>query len=282
MYQFLKNLDRRWIFVLMFFAVSIPILTGLQFPERPSPMVISVFDAVENLPEGSSILLAYDYDPPSKGELQPMAAAFTRHCALKKHKLFFMTLWPQGPPMVDQNIEILNREFPDYEYGRDYVNLGFRPGGEGVIKVVISDLKELYSSDVKGTDLDKIPLTRDLKNIQQMDLICNVSAGDPGTKQWVLFAATPLKIPLVAGVTGVGAPVLYPYIPAQLQGLLGAIKGAAEYEKTLIDAYPQLAKNENAQEGLQRMGPQLVAHALILGLIVLGNVIFFIDKRKQS
>ena len=32
---------------------------------------------------------------------------------------------------------------------------------------------------------------------------------------------------MVAGVTGVQAPMLYPYIPEQIPGLLGAIKGAA-------------------------------------------------------
>ena len=282
MYEFLRDLDRRWIFLLMLFAVAIPILFEVRFPETPTPLVRRVFDAVENLPEGSSVLMAYDYDPPSKGELEPMAAAFTRHCALKKHKLYFMTLWPVGPPMIDENIAVLNREFPEYEYGRDYVHLGFRPGNEGVIKVVVNNIRELYATDVDGAALNDIPMTKNLKNVQQVDLICNVSAGFPGTKEWVQYAATPFDIPIVGGVTGVGAPVLYPYIPKQLNGLLGAIKGAAEYEKAMIEAYPQLGENEDAQKGLQRMGPQLVAHMLIIGLIVVGNVVFFIGKKRGA
>jgi hypothetical protein len=219
--------------------------------------------------------LAYDYDPASEGELQPMASAFTRHCAKRKHKLYFITLWPQGVPMVQRGVRILDEEFPEYEYGKDYVTLGYRTGQEGVIKLITTDLRSLYANDIAGTSLDDIPMTQDLKNIQKMDLIVNVSAGTPGTKEWVLYAATPFDIKMVAGTTGVGAPALYPYIPSQLTGLLGAIKAAAEYEQAMAEGYPEYAKNPKMQEAKRRMGPQLVAHLLMLLLIVVGNVIYF-------
>ncbi len=96
------------------------------------------------------------------------------------------------------------------------------------------------------------------------------------------YAATPFDIKMVAGTTGVGAPALYPYIPNQLAGLLGAIKAAAEYEQTMIDEYPDLKDNKNAQEALRKMGPQLVAHMLMIALIIGGNVIFFVGKRRGT
>jgi len=275
-----RNLDRRWIFLAMGLAVAIPMLMGVVFPEEPSEEVLDVFAAVEGLEDGSSVLMAYDYDPASKGELEPMAAAFVRHCAQKKHKLYFITLWPAAVPMLQKNIAILNREYPEYTYGEDYVNLGFRPGSEGVIKVVVTDLKKLYANDVDGTDLNELPLTTNLKNIQSMDLIINVSAGTPGAKEWVQYAATPFDIKMVAGVTGVGYTPLVPYVPKQLAGILGAIKAAAEYEEALLLEYPELRENPATQEGLRKMGPQLVAHILIIGLIVGGNVIFFTDRKR--
>ena len=275
-----RNLDRRWIFLAMGLSIAIPMLMGVVFPEHPSQEVLDVFAAVEGLEDGSSVLMAYDYDPASKGELEPMAAAFVRHCAQKKHKLYFITLWPAAVPMLQKNIAILNREYPEYTYGEDYVNLGFRPGSEGVIKVVVTDLKKLYANDVDGTDLNELPLTRNLKNIQSMDLIINVSAGTPGAKEWVQYAATPFDIKMVAGVTGVGYTPLVPYVPKQLAGILGAIKAAAEYEEAVLLKYPQLRKNPATQEGLRKMGPQLVAHMLIIGLIIAGNVIYFTDRKR--
>ena len=101
MYDFLKNLDRRWIFLLMFLSVSIPIIiigiTGQSFPEKPTALSITTFETIENLKEGDKVLLSFDFDPASEGELGPMATAFTYHCAAKKLKLYFIALWPVGP-----------------------------------------------------------------------------------------------------------------------------------------------------------------------------------------
>ena len=279
--NFFTNLDRRWIFLGMGIVVAIPMLLGLSFPEEPSEMVRDVFKAVDELPDGSNVLMAYDYDPATKGELEPMAATFTRHCAKKKHKLYFITLWPAAVPMLRQNIDIVENEFgDDYTYGENYVNLGFRPGNEGVIKVVVTDLKDLFANDVNGEALQDIPMTRNIKNIQQMDLIVNVSAGTPGAKEWVQYAASKYQIKMVAGVTGVGAPALYPYVPSQLTGLLGAIKAAAEYEQAVSEAYPEFNENRATKEALRRMGPQLVAHLYIVALIILGNIIHFTEKKR--
>ena len=285
MLKILQNLDRRWIFLVMFVAVAVPLIMGTTFPETPSDQALAVFDAVDNLPDGSNIVMALDYDPASAGELQPMASAFTRHCALKKHNIYFMTLWPQGINMIQSSIALLNEEYPETykgKYGTKYVNLGFRAGNEGVIKLVVEDLKKSYSADVHGTNLDKIPLTKNFKNIQQVDLLANVSAGYPGSQEWVLYGSSPFDIPTVVGCTGVQAPIMLPYIPDQLTGMLAAIKGAAEYEQAIINHYPELAKNPKAKEGLIRMGPQLVAHVLLISLIALGNVIYFLERRQGT
>lgn len=286
MYEFFKNLDRRWIFLLMFLAVAVPILLRLRFPEKPTKLVEDTFHVIDDLPEGSKVLLAWDFDPASEGELGPMATAFARHCCEKKLKMVFLALWPVGPRMIDESIEkVIKADFPDMVYGEDYVNLGFKPGNEGVIKVIVTDLRQLYSTDAKGTNVDKIPILRGVKTVRDFDLIINVSAGYPGVKEWVQYAATPYpdEVNLITGTTGVTAPQLYPYMPEQLHGMLGAIKGAAEYEKLVLDKYGRKDENEEKyQEGLRRMGPQLVAHILMILLIIAGNVVYFVGKRREK
>ena len=288
MLEFFKTLDRRWIFLLMFLSVSIPILLQLQFPEEPTGLAKAVFDEIEVLKEGDPVLLAFDFDPGSEGELGPMATAFVRHCCEKKLKMYFIGLWPVGPQMIDDNInKVIKADFPKLEYGKDYVNLGYKPGNEGVIKVIVTDLRELYTTDDKGTNVDQIEMMDGINSVQDFNLVINVSAGYVGTKEWVQYAATPYpeKIRLVSGCTGVQAPLLYPYIPQQLKGLLGAIKGAAEYEKLVIDKYDREQGREpdgKYLEGIRRMGPQLVAHILMIVLIIVGNIIFFIEKKQEA
>ena len=283
MYEFLKNLDRRWIFLLMFLAVALPILFEIQFPEKETGLARAVFGEIEALDEGDPVLLAFDFDPASEGELGPMATAFVRHCCEKKVKMYFLALWPVGPQMIEGTVEkVIKADFPHLVYGEDYVNLGFKSGNEGVIKVIVTDLRGLYTTDARGSNIDQIPMCKDIENLQNMKLIINISAGYAGTKEWVQYAATPYpdKIRLVAGCTGVQAPLLYPYIPEQLPGLLGAIKGAAEYEKLVVDKYGGDDPDPKYLEGKRRMGPQLIAHVLMIALIVVGNMVYFAGRSR--
>ena len=283
----LQTLDRRWIFLLLTWAVLVPIyfigVTGRTFPELPGALAQATFDEIEQLQPGDPVLLAFDYDPPSEGELGPMATAFVKHAAEKGLRMYFLALWPLGAQMIDNTIaRVIVADHPELVYGRDYVNLGFKSGNEGVIRVVVTNLRELYTTDSLGTAVENIPMMQGITNIQQMKLIINVSAGYPGTKEWVQYASTPFpSLRLVAGATGVQAPLLYPYVPQQLSGLLGAIKGAAEYEKLVVDAYGGPSPDPKYLEGLRRMGPQLVAHLLIIALIVAANIVFIAGRRTR-
>ena len=281
MLHILQNLDRRWIFLAMLLVVAVPILTQGSFPEKPTQLVQDAFDYIENLPEGSNILFSLDYEPSSEGELSPMTTALVRHCCLKRHKMFFMTLWPGGLPLLDRNIkQIIEKEFAGskLKQGEDYVNLGFNAGKEVVIIVMGTNLRKMFPNDINGTLLDDIPMTANISNLADMQLIVNISAGNPGMKEWVQYAASPLNIKLVVGSTAVQAPQAYPYYPSQMLGLLAAIKGAAEYEAALAGKYPKY-DNQKYNEGIRRMAPQFWAHLLIIGLIVLGNGIFFAERR---
>jgi len=112
-----------------------------------------------------------------------------------------------------------------------------------------------------------------------MELIFTITTGYPGMKEWVQYAASPLGVKLAVGSTAVQAPEAYPYIPDQMLGLLAAIKGAAEYEAALAAKYPEF-RDPSKNQGIKRMAPQFWAHLLIIGLIALGNVVYFADRMR--
>ena len=282
----LRSLDRRWIFLLMLWSVLVPIyyigITGETFPEVPSTLSQATFDEIEGLAEGDRVLLAFDFDPTSEGELGPMATAFVKHAAEKQLQMYFMALWPVGPQMIDNTIDrVIRSDYPDLVYGEDYVNLGFKSGNEAVIRVIVTNLRELYTTDSLGTAVEDIPMMDALITSSRW---ISSSASPPdirARRNGCQYAQTPYpeQVRIVAGATGVQAPLLYPYIPSQLPGLLGAIKGAAEYEKLVVDSYVGENPDPKYLEGLRRMGPQLVAHLLIILLIVVANLLYFIDRR---
>jgi len=279
----LGRIDRRWIFLAMALSIIVPMLMKLRFPEIPQPMARATFDAIEAIPEGSRVLLAFDYDPASQGELQPMANAVVHHCASRGHKIVFMSLWPFGSPLAESTIErILLRYHPEYKYGVDYAQLGYQPGNEGVVKLMSTNLPKQFPNDRKGTPIAEVPLLAGLGSTADFKLIVSISAGYPGAKEWVQYANGPAPdaFTFVSGTTGVQAAQLLPYYPAQMEGMLLAVKGAAEYETIVEERYPPKVDPERLGDGRVRMGPQLVAHVLMVVLIVLGNLSMYASRSR--
>lgn len=291
MFQFLNHLDRRWVFLAMLLAVAVPLLLGFSSPAAMQADARAVFEKLEKLPPGSRIALAIDYDPSSEAELHPMTIAFVRHCVLKKHKMYFVTLWPTALPVIDRAVrQVIEGEFADRKlvYGEDYLLLGYQPGEQVAIQVLSNDIRKSKTRDDRGQPLDDLPMMRDVRGLKEMDLLVNVSAGYPGAKEWVQYAGKPTGLPIAAGSVGVQVPMLLPYLPDPLIGLVGALRGAVEYETALADAYPDVFRPQAAGAvglkniGQRRMGPQLWAHLLIVALIVLGNVLQLTARRSRE
>ena len=275
-----KEVDRRIIFVFIFIAVAAPILVNITFEFKPTPIVRALYDKIESLPEGSTVLLSYDFDPAMAPEVQPMADALTRHCFAKNLKIIYMCLFATGQGQFELTYQnVIIPEFSDKIDGIDYVNIGYKAGNEGVLNVIVTDFKKMFPTDVNGVQYDSIQVFNNINSCKDIDFIVSIGGGRPGVKEWVLFVGDPAGVPMAAGVAAVVAPQLYPYFPKQLLGLLGGVKGAAEYENTLKDNYPQLENMPTP--AIIMMGPQTLAHLVIMCFIIIGNVLFFINRKRE-
>jgi len=63
-----------------------------------------------------------------------MAIAILRHLFTNGNRVIIICLWPDGLFMARQALQQVAVEEFDLTYGVDYVNLGYRPGNEAVIK----------------------------------------------------------------------------------------------------------------------------------------------------
>jgi hypothetical protein len=262
-------------------AVALPLIFHLQFRVVPSPIVSHIFEKIESLPPGSRVLFSFDYAPSTMPENQPMAEATLRHALAKECRVYLMTIWETGPPQVTRAIDnVVKRDFAERVYGKDYIYLGFKAGQQGAINALLANFKGMFTTDANGAEINSFEMMQDVESLRNFDLIVAIGSGLPGVKEWIQFAGDPGNIPIAAGVTAVEAPLLYPYYPRQLLGLMGGLQGAAEYEAALIDKYPQY--EEHSSEAIRFMGPQTVAHIVILAFIVLGNVSFFLERRARK
>ena len=262
-------IERRTVFAFIGIALTLPFFMSIALKIKPSPEVLEFYDAIAKLPPGSKVLAAFDYDPPSAPELQPMADAFMKYAFKHEIKVIIIGLWPQGP---QQAILATNRALEDsivqsrnIQYGTDYVNLGFQSGNEFVIQRMGSSFKSMFPRDINSTPYEQIPLLNGVENFSNIDLIVNFSAGYPGTKEWVQYAVDRFQIQCSAGNTAVQAPEMYPYLSAgQLQGLAGGMTGAAEFE---------FATKETGKASLAMLS-QVFSHAVVIAFIIIGNFAF--------
>ena len=276
----LGSVDRRYVFLLIAIAVIIPLVLHYTTAIPTSAIVQSLFDKIESMPPGSKILISFDYGPSTEPENQPMADAVTRHALEKGHRIYLMALWATGPRQSQKLIdEVIKVEFPDKVYGVDWIHLGYKAGNQGLINTLLSDFRTMYTTNLSGKPIESFPMMHDIHTLRDFDLIIGLGSGFPGTKEWIQFAGDPGDIPVGGGTTAVMAPLLYPYYPKQMVGFMGGLQGAAEYEYALVKAYPKYAKRSRVAS--TTMGPQVTAHLVIVGFIILGNITYLIERRRK-
>ena len=174
---------------------------------------------------------------------------------------------------------------------QDYINLGYKPGGEAVIKGITKNLTEKFKIDLNGKPTDELGIMQRIKDasgiikLSGFDLIASFSAGSVGTEEWILYASDPEKIPIISGVTSVQVTDLIPYVRSgQLGAILDGLPAAAEYESLVDD----VLKNNGTElrlhgkgTGQESMIPQSIVHLLIVLFIIFGNISYFLEKRKK-
>lgn len=272
----LIHLDRRIIYLIILLSVVIPLWKPMGLPIKTTKPVQDAYDALEAVPEGGLLLMSWDYGPATRVELHPMALAAADQALKKNQKIAIMALYPEGQAIIDDGIRELLLKFPDKKYGTDIVNLGYKAGNEAVPVRMGLDFRSQFPTDTKGTPLSDIPMLSKLTRLQQFDLVMTYSSGFPGALEHIRITASEYGMPLIVGTTAVQTPQYLPfYNSKQVVGLIGGLRGAAEYEK--ISGY-----KGKATAG---MDAQSSAHFTIAGLIVLANVltlIQFLRRRRED
>jgi hypothetical protein len=239
---------------------------------------MDLYDYVDNLPEGSTVLVSFDYDPSTKAELQPMAVALSRHLFSRHIRIVGMALWPQGVSLGQQAMSAVGDSMGVEQY-TDWVMLGYTVGGGVSVLRMGSSIRAVYPQDRDGVPYDSIPVLNGIRRLGDLSMVISLSAGDPGIHAWVMMAGDTYGLPVGGGCTAVSAPEFYTYLgTGQLLGLLGGLRGAADYETILKQ------RIEGAPGGLATpgMAAQSISHLVIMGFIVIGNIAFLAGRKRRK
>jgi hypothetical protein len=265
-----KTLDRRIIFVFMFFGVALPLLMKIGLPVSITPDVRRVYDYIERLEPGDVVLVSYDHDTGTLPEMLPMSDAILRHLFTKDIRVVGMALRAEGTGIGRQNIRRTAAEFNKLE-GEDFVFLGFRPEVTAAILGLGTSFERVFPKDDVGIPVGEIPLMQGVQNYSDIELVISITDDDTPV-YWVNYANARFKVKVVAGLTAVMATTFFPFIDSgQMIGMVAGLKGAAEYEKLI-------SKPGRAARG---MDAQSIAHLVMIGFIIIGNIAFVMRKRGK-
>jgi len=268
----LTSFDRRWIYLLIALSVILPMFFPVSFPERVTEQTQSVYDAMEALPEGSTIMIPFEIWPSTLPETEPIARAAVRHAFMRNFKIVSLSNIGAGGPSITERVLREEGDAFGKIYGVDYVNLGYKANYLAVLTGMGTSIRSIYPTDHSGTPLDSLPIMQTVDRYDDVQFVFAIS--DNATiEYWVSIVGARFGARIGAGVTAVMAPKLFAYLDAgQLVGILGGMKGGAEYEK-LID------RPDWATRG---MGAQSLIHLVIIAFIVLGNIGFFASRRNKA
>ncbi|HHS50514.1 MAG TPA: hypothetical protein ENN07_05300 [candidate division Zixibacteria bacterium] len=263
-------IDRRVIYLIIALAMTLPFFFQMGLPIPATKEVQDIYDHIEALTPSDVVIISADFDPSVSPELLPMFDALFRHCLKAGVKVMAMSLAVQGPGLIEPVIHDAAKDY-NKTNGLDYAFLGWQYGFTLVIMNMMEDLKQTFPVDYYGTRTVDLPILQGVETFADYDLIVSL-AGSAVYMNWLLYAHEPYNVPLACGVTAVSAADVYPYIQSgQFLGMLGGLKGAAEYE-TLI---------EEKRMATMGMEAQNWAHIIIILFIIIGNIGYLIIGRKK-
>lgn len=285
--QRLAHLDRRVVYLLVLIALLVPLLLKVQLPPAPMHSAQRFFDVIEGLPvgDGRVVMVFFDFGPNSKAENFPQAEVALEHLMRRRIPVVVISQFLQAEPLLESIpagvASRLMAQHPGetWEYGKDWINLGYRVGTslfiQGMVKA--ENLVTYLKRDARGNDLTSFEMLSRVSNLQSISLVAHFSSLT-GTLDTILqfFKSDKYRPPLIHGCTSITIPQAYIFLDSgQMLGLLEGVAGAASYSALLDEVY----EGRPADRSKLMMTGIGVAHLVVIALVLLGNVAGWLNRR---
>ncbi len=152
----------QWLALVLLLAILIGLLlpgltATLVNQVQPSPAAVALHDQLASLGSEDVVLIAYEWSAQRVAELRPLESALLAKLTDERTKLIIVSTDLQGTLLSFDLIGPLraagyNNENGVTFGGRDYVLLGYRPGGELALRNLALDLRAELRRDYTGQD----------------------------------------------------------------------------------------------------------------------------------
>jgi len=274
----------RWLiaFVLIIFvgftiiseSQNVPLPAAISIPNQ----TIAANKLVNAVPDGAPVLLAFDYEPGMAGEMHAAAAAVIDRLIVKGTRFALVSTLPSGPAIAEYFFH--NVQERAYQSGKDYVNLGYIPGGTTGLLSFAHTPQLVFPMSYDGNrEPWSTPPLQNVTRVADFALVIIITADPDVARAWIEQVQPQMgTTPLITILSAQAEPMVRPYYDdtdrAQVQGVISGLSGAAAYEV-------------NADESLGReywdaysVGLIIAVAAILIGGTI--NIISVLLNRKPS
>jgi hypothetical protein len=229
----------RWIiaFLLLLIAAG-ALLAGAQTFTMPFALGIPIelqaaITAAETIPENAPVLVVFDYEPATVGEMEAAAAPLLDHVMLLKHpRLTFISTSPTGSALAERLISgPLGGH--GYQSGIQYVDLGYLPGGLAGIRAFAQEPRRAAPLTVNLTSAWNSAPLQDVQSISNFASIILITDSAEAGRAWVEQAG-PLRgnASLIIVSSAQAGPMFFSYLQSgQVSGLVNGLNAGAVLEQ---------------------------------------------------
>jgi hypothetical protein len=267
----LENLPLGIFFLLIVASMAYISVNPLGLPVPVTQQTRDTHAAVDRLNAGDIILVDQGYASGTIAVHEPGLVVVFKHAMSVGAKIVLVSSATEGPQLFDRALLKIKPETKGYEYGKDYIHLGYFAGGEPAYAGIIADITSIFTVDYKNTPVDQLEIWSELSapTHEKVGLVYVQSAGGDVCEGWIRQSAVRYDIPMIQQPLEMMVPTILPYYPVNCQGVLNGGIGAAEYES--FGGFPG--------EAVKLSDMLSVAHLVILVFLILGNIGWYMRPR---
>jgi hypothetical protein len=267
----MKLESRHWVFLGLFVGVFLAMVAGWEYEVTVSANTQDMFDYLDSMPEGSPIIISFDHEASSLPEIRPLALVILRHAFKKNHKLIGVALLAEGTVIGYRLMEETAAEYGK-RYGEDFAYLGFKPQYIAAVLSMGESLPATYPQDYLGNRYEDLAVLDSIENYDDVAGVISIADGSL-TTHWMEYAAAQYGVRISAAVTAAMVTTYDPYLSTgQMHAMIGGLRGAAEYERLL----------QIRGSGNRGMLAQTATHLYVLALVLLGNAVWLMERRRRK
>jgi hypothetical protein len=263
-----------WIYLAVLIAALVPMfvpanLAGLGLKVNNSTPTAGFYDKIQALAPGSSVLIAFDYDAGQAVELDPAARLIVQDLARRHVNVVALSTLPTGVQIADRILQGVSQGDPGWTSGESYVNAGYLAGGEAGLR----SLSDNWLPAAQQGAIASTPLGQRTTRLGDFALAMEFAGSEESLRAWMEQVQPRQQVTFVAAVSAAVESAARNYLAAnQLAGFLRGIGGAAEYE---------LFSNQTGLN-VRTVDAQSFSQLVILGVIVLGNLVFIFERLRKT